>query len=61
MKNRALKNTNSLFYIMGIVFGLLTFGLVSESVMWAVIGAAVGFVMAFLFVKAFVRGKSYQH
>ncbi len=61
MKNRALKNTNSLFYIMGIVFGLLTFGLVSESLMWAVIGAAAGFVMAFLFIKAFVHGKSYQH
>jgi len=47
----------SLFYILGLVFGVLTAWVISESVLWTVLGAIIGLLFAAFFVNALVKDR----
>ena len=47
----------SLFYILGLVFGVLTAWVISESVLWTMLGAIIGLLFAAFFVNALVKDR----
>lgn len=49
----------SLFFILGAIFGVLTGWVVTESIVWAFLGAIIGLLFASFFVNALVKGRTY--
>jgi hypothetical protein len=50
-------NVNNLYYVVGVVFGLLTGAVLEVGVKWIIVGAVLGLLTAALFVAVFVRGR----
>jgi hypothetical protein len=50
-------NVNSLYYVVGVVFGLLTGAVLEVGVKWIIVGGILGLLTAALFVTVFVRGR----
>ena len=50
-------NVNSLYYLVGVVFGLLTGAVLEVGVKWIIVGGVLGLLTATLFVAVFVRGR----
>lgn len=58
MENHNTAETNySLYYILGLVFGILTAWVISESVLWTLLGAIIGLLFAAFFVNALVKDR----
>lgn len=50
-------SVNSLYYVVGVVFGLLTGAVLEVGVKWIIVGGVLGLLTAVLFVTVFVRGR----
>lgn len=54
MDNKPEKN-NSWYFLLGLIFGALTAGVVAQSLLWVVIGAVVGLLFAGFYVNVLVE------
>jgi hypothetical protein len=50
-------SVNTLYYVVGVVFGLLTGAVLEVGVKWIIVGGVLGLLTAALFVSVFVRGR----
>lgn len=55
-----IKNLNSIFYLLGAVFGALTGGFTQETVLATVTGAIIGLVFAAVFVNILLKGRDHD-
>jgi len=52
-------NFNWLYYALGLIFGVLTAVIITESYIFALVGAVLGLLSAGLFLNAIVKGRHY--
>jgi hypothetical protein len=58
MENHDTTETNySLYYILSLITGILTAWVISESVLWTLLGAVIGLLFAAFFVNALVKDR----
>ncbi|WP_069659485.1 hypothetical protein [Arcticibacter eurypsychrophilus] len=57
MENSKQENTNGYYFIIAMVFGVLTGWVTTSSLLYAFFGAIVGLLFAGLFTSAFVKGR----
>jgi hypothetical protein len=50
-------NVTNLYYLVGLVFGLMTGAVLEVGVKWIIVGGVLGLLTALLFVTVFVRGR----
>ena len=50
-------NFNALYYLTGLVFGLITGAILDVGYTWVFVGGVLGLLTAALFVSVFVRGR----
>jgi hypothetical protein len=50
-------NYNALYYLVGLIFGMLTGGVLQVGYIWIFVGGVLGLLTAALFVNVFVRGR----
>ncbi|WP_257658553.1 hypothetical protein [Parapedobacter lycopersici] len=55
-----VKNVNSTFYLLGILFGGITGGYIQETVLGAVIGIVIGLIFSAFFVRVLLNGRSHD-
>ena len=54
MNTKAKKN-NSWYFILALIFGILTAWVLAKSVLWALIGGVIGLIAAALYVNILVE------
>ncbi len=52
-------NFNWLYYLLGLIFGILTAVIITQSYIFAMVGAVLGLLTAGLFLNAIVKGRKY--
>ncbi|MCZ4243175.1 hypothetical protein [Pedobacter punctiformis] len=52
-------NFNWLYYALGLIFGVLTAVIITQSYIFAFVGAILGLLTAGLFLNAIVKGRKY--
>ena len=52
-------NFNWLYYLLGLVSGVVTAVIITESYIFALLGAVLGLLTAGLFLNALVKGRKY--
>ena len=58
MKNHNTAEVNySLYYILAMICGVLTAWVISDSILWSLLGAVLGFLLAAFFVNALVKDR----
>ncbi|EOR94053.1 hypothetical protein ADIARSV_2769 [Arcticibacter svalbardensis MN12-7] len=57
MENSKQENTEGYYFILAMVFGVLTGWVTTSSILYAFLGAIVGLLFAGLFVNVFVKGR----
>lgn len=50
-------NVNTLYYLVGVFFGLLTGAVLDVGIKWVIVGGVLGLLTAALFITVFVRGR----
>jgi hypothetical protein len=50
-------NVNNLYYLVGLVFGLITGAVMEVGIKWVIVGGVLGLLSAVLFLQVFVRGR----
>ena len=50
-------NVTNLYYLVGLVFGLITGAVLEVGVKWVIVGGVLGLLSAVLFLQVFVRGR----
>ena len=50
-------NVTNLYYLVGLVFGLMTGAILEVGIKWVIVGGVLGFLTALLYVAVFVRGR----
>jgi len=59
MKEQEKENQYGLYFILAAIFGVLTGWVITESILWAFLGAIIGLISAGLFVNLLVKGREY--
>jgi hypothetical protein len=54
MKNKVEKN-NSPYFLLALIFGILTAWIITDSVLWALLGAVLGLLTAGFYVNVLVE------
>ncbi len=54
MKNKEEKN-NSPYFILALIFGMLTAWVISESILWVLLGGVIGLLTAAFYVNVLVE------
>lgn len=47
------------YYVIGLVFGILTAAVISGGFLWSIFGGILGFIGSVIFVNAIVKGRTY--
>jgi len=47
------------YYILGLVFGILTAAVISGSFGWSILGGIIGFITAAIFLNVLVKDRKY--
>ncbi|NQX41869.1 hypothetical protein SAMN05421820_109136 [Pedobacter steynii] len=47
------------YYVLGLVFGILTAAIISGGFLWSVLGGIIGFIFGAIFLNAIVKGREY--
>ena len=55
-----VKNVDSIFFLLGAVFGAITGGYIQETVLGAIIGLIIGLIFATFFVKVLLIGRPHD-
>jgi hypothetical protein len=55
MKKVEAGQSNSLYYILALIFGILTGYVVTSSIAWALLGALAGLIFALFYVNVLVE------
>ena len=50
-------NFKALYYLVGLVCGLLTGAVIDKGITWIIVGGVLGLLTAALFLSVFVRGR----
>jgi len=50
-------NVTNLYYLVGLVFGLMTGAVLEVGIKWIIAGGVLGLLTALLYVAVFVRGR----
>ena len=50
-------NVTNLYYLVGLIFGLMTGAVLEMGITWIIVGGVLGLLTALLFVAVFVRGR----
>ena len=51
------KNIDNLYYLVGLVFGLITGAVLEVGIKWVIVGGVLGLLSSILFLRVFVRGR----
>ena len=51
------KNNDSLYYILALIFGMLTAWVISGSVLWTIAGGIIGLLFAAFYLNALVKDR----
>ncbi|PRY53870.1 hypothetical protein B0I27_103343 [Arcticibacter pallidicorallinus] len=57
MQHKNQDSSTGIYFILAIIFGVLTGWVSTSSIVYALVGAIVGMLFAGLFVNVFVKGK----
>lgn len=47
------------YYVLGLIFGILTAVIITGSFGWAILGGIAGFIFGAVFLNAIVKGREY--
>lgn len=47
------------YYVLGLVFGILTAAIISGSFLWSILGGIIGFIFGAVFLNGIVKGREY--
>ena len=59
LQENSANNFNWLYYLAGLIFGILTAVVISDSYIFAFVGAILGLLSAGLFLNALAKGRHY--
>jgi L-lactate permease len=59
IKEESKQSFDWVYAVLGLITGILTFAVVSGSILWSIIGGIIGMVLASLFLNKVVKGRSY--
>jgi ABC-type antimicrobial peptide transport system permease subunit len=59
VQENSSNNFNWLYYALGLVFGILTAVIITQSYIYAILGGILGLLSAGLFLNAIVKGRKY--
>ncbi|WP_131538241.1 hypothetical protein [Pedobacter nototheniae] len=59
VQENSSNNFNWLYYALGLIFGVLTAVIITQSYIFAFVGAILGLLSAGLFLNAIVKGRKY--
>lgn len=51
------QNTDSLYYLLGLIFGILTFAVCGASFLWTLGGGIIGLLFGAFFLNYLVKGR----
>lgn len=59
IKEESKQSFDWVYAVLGLITGILTFAVVSGSILWSIIGGIIGMILASLFLNKVVKGRSY--
>jgi hypothetical protein len=59
IKEESKQSFDWFYSVLGFVTGLLTFAVVSGSILWSIAGGIIGLILSNLFLNKIVKGRSY--
>jgi len=59
IKEESKQSFDWVYSLLGVITGVLTFAVVSGSILWSIAGAIVGLIVANLFLHKVVKGRTY--
>lgn len=59
IKEQNNDNFDWVYYVLGLVFGILTAAIISGSFGWSILGGIIGFIFGAVFLNGIVKGRQY--
>jgi hypothetical protein len=59
IKEESKQSFDWVYSVLGLITGILTFAVVSGSILWSLAGGIIGLILANIFLSKIVKGRSY--